>query len=920
MSEKIKYTDLFNDDVLTGLENLKKAFKDLHNDLNKFKDVKINISGGGKEYQENEEAIKQLTTATKTKITVDKELLKLEKEIEKEAKQLRIEQQKQAEIQKQSLKGIGYQLTELRKEYDLLSKAERENTLIGGKLLNNIQQLDKEYKQLSGSTGRFQSNVGNYKSAIDGIGSSFMTYATSIGAGLVSLEKLKTEIETTNNIQQKLKQTFELSNEQLNENAILVKNISSNFDVDYNEAVSAANTVSKSFGITANEAFKLIYEGFKTGSNNSGQFLDILREYPTQLKSIGLNANEAFNLINQQVKQGVYSDKGIDALKEAGLRLRENNKSTQDSIKFLDKQVQVEIKDNIAKGNTFKAIQLISKELNNTKLTASQTQQIITNVFGGPGEDAGLTYLQSLYKINDELSTVSDNATELTKAQRMLNEEWNKFLVGITSGEGSISNVYTNLLKGLTDILEVINKINLGNTREKIEAIGETIARAINAPLFGLNNLLKLIGVQFDAFEYFRISFGKFLDALGLEKVNGNLKEFGKTIQSLKSQGYTIDEIDIIGKKVDKIGDGIKKIVNGSEELKRSFANYKPDTEPLTNELSIYDDLIEKQKIYLNLAILDGQTISQQKELQLQFLKERLQFLKDTNAAYSQQVEMMVEIKTLEDSLSKSQRDNTEVKKNAEFDYLGVLKEVANQSIKFLEIDEKKVNSAIEATDKRISLLNTEYEAELDLQKRRMDAGAAYDNKTLNALKAKLKKEEQEKAAQEKRLAQIEKRKALINLATDTADAISAAVAAAEKNPLNAYTFGGAGAAQFAMTLVRILSNIALANEYLKGFSSGGYTGDGGKYEPAGVVHKGEFVVNKESYTKSKGIVSMVHQGILTDENFNNAISTNRMENLLEKNNNLTAEQLKQSKNNETFISNNGVRIVRRGLITTKYI
>ena len=99
-----------------------------------------------------------------------------------------------------------------------------------------------------------------------------------------------------------------------------------------------------------------------------------------------------------------------------------------------------------------------------------------------------------------------------------------------------------------------------------------------------------------------------------------------------------------------------------------------------------------------------------------------------------------------------------------------------------------------------------------------MDAGAAYDNKTLNALKAKLKKEEQVKAAQEKRLAQIEKRKALINLATDTADAISAAVAAAEKNPLNAYTFGGAGAAQFAMTLVRILSNIALANEYLKGF------------------------------------------------------------------------------------------------------
>ncbi|HDR1907276.1 TPA: tape measure protein [Pasteurella multocida] len=31
------------------------------------------------------------------------------------------------------------------------------------------------------------------------------------------------------------------------------------------------------------------------------------------------------------------------------------------------------------------------------------------------------------------------------------------------------------------------------------------------------------------------------------------------------------------------------------------------------------------------------------------------------------------------------------------------------------------------------------------------------------------------------------------------------------------------------------------------GFSSGGYTGDGGKYQPAGIVHKGEYVITKEA-------------------------------------------------------------------------
>lgn len=45
--------------------------------------------------------------------------------------------------------------------------------------------------------------------------------------------------------------------------------------------------------------------------------------------------------------------------------------------------------------------------------------------------------------------------------------------------------------------------------------------------------------------------------------------------------------------------------------------------------------------------------------------------------------------------------------------------------------------------------------------------------------------------------------------------------------------------------------------DYLKGFSSGGYTGDGGKYEPAGIVHRGEYVVNAKT-TKDLGLNNSV--------------------------------------------------------------
>ena len=38
------------------------------------------------------------------------------------------------------------------------------------------------------------------------------------------------------------------------------------------------------------------------------------------------------------------------------------------------------------------------------------------------------------------------------------------------------------------------------------------------------------------------------------------------------------------------------------------------------------------------------------------------------------------------------------------------------------------------------------------------------------------------------------------------------------------------------------------------GWSTGGYTGAGGKYEPAGIVHRGEYVLPKESVNQSTGL------------------------------------------------------------------
>lgn len=65
---------------------------------------------------------------------------------------------------------------------------------------------------------------------------------------------------------------------------------------------------------------------------------------------------------------------------------------------------------------------------------------------------------------------------------------------------------------------------------------------------------------------------------------------------------------------------------------------------------------------------------------------------------------------------------------------------------------------------------------------------------------------------------------ALAAIGADTAQAISSLTAMSEANPANAVTFGGAGVAQYAAGIIRILANIVAAKEFLTGgeFAGGG--------------------------------------------------------------------------------------------------
>ncbi len=91
-------------------------------------------------------------------------------------------QEKATNIIKQtdgSIDQLGAALSHNKTLYRKLSKEQRENTELGGELLRLIQKQDKAFKELNGTIGNHQPNVGKYSQAWDSAKSSIIGFLTA---------------------------------------------------------------------------------------------------------------------------------------------------------------------------------------------------------------------------------------------------------------------------------------------------------------------------------------------------------------------------------------------------------------------------------------------------------------------------------------------------------------------------------------------------------------------------------------------------------------------------------------------------------------------------------------------------------------------------------------------------------------------
>lgn len=197
-----------------------------------------------------------------------------------------------------------------------------------------------------------------------------------------------------------------------------VQGVADSFGVDFQEVLESANTLSQQFGISVQEALGYVKDGFVSGANATGQFTDIVKEYPAYFKEAGLSASQFISITAQQSKMGIVSDKAVDTIKEANIRLREMSTATAealDGIGISSAEMQKKLQDGSM--TTFEAMQQVSAKLNEMADNSPATAAAISDIFGGPGEDAGLQYLRTLKDIETDLDVTKEKAGDLARVQ-----------------------------------------------------------------------------------------------------------------------------------------------------------------------------------------------------------------------------------------------------------------------------------------------------------------------------------------------------------------------------------------------------------------------------------------------------------------------------------------------------------------------
>lgn len=538
---------------------------------------------------------------------------------------------RQEEQQEGSLKSMRAELSNLTKAYSEMSKAERDSAK-GKELQNHINALTDDIKEVEEGIQLYQRSVGNYKNAIteaifgnsrfgaslqaivDMAGKSdgligqlstrigafkttvlglftnpyFLAMAGVAGAGMA----FKWWFDYNKGLMEATRLTKEFTGytgEALETMRNSIAATADSMGKDFKDVLGTADNLMANFHLSGEQAMDVINKGFASGADLSGDMLQKIQQYAPTFHDAGISADQLVAIL-QQTRSGIFSDKGLDIITMASKKIREMSSGTAsslDAIGISSKQVQQDLANGTK--NTFDIIQQVASKMKNFGADSQQVGDILKNVFGKQGAQAGIQLIEQLDTMSTSLDEVKkqtgawgDVQLENIKLQKELNTYMSSmfdfsqkgFASIITAGKQFGTKVLIQIMKGLFNTINYF--IDWYNESLLLRGVIQTLGAAFRGVWSVVKGVANLI-----------------IDAM---------KQVGRSLKG------ALDILEgIVTFDLSKAQQGFKEIFDLSKFIKEGWKDIKQTGADFGNAFADgYENAVNGRLNHLKLANLDG--------------------------------------------------------------------------------------------------------------------------------------------------------------------------------------------------------------------------------------------------------------------------------------------------------------------------
>lgn len=538
--------------------------------------------------------------------------------------------------QEGSLKQLRAQLSNATKKYDEMAKAEREGAK-GQALAQHINEITDKLKLAEEETQRYYRNVGNYYNSMmqaaddlqgteffgmdivndtevsniiklaqnmDGLTDKLKAFGkTAIGlvmnpyfaalAGVVGVGMtFKWFYDYNKGLMEATRLTREFTGYTGEALETMRNSIAATADTmgkDFKDVLGTADNLMANFHLSGEQAMDVINKGFASGADLSGDMLQKIQQYAPTFHDAGISADQMVAII-QQTRSGIFSDKGLDIIDMASKKIREMSSGTAsslDAIGISSKQVQ----EDLAKGtkSTFDVIQEVSTKMKNFGADSQQVGDVLKNVFGKQGAQAGIQLIEQLDTMSTSLDEVKKQTgawgnvqLENIKLQKELNTYMSSmfdfsqkgFASIITAGKQFGTKVLIQIMKGLFNTINYF--IDWYNESLLLRGVIQTLGAAFRGVWSAVKGVANLI-----------------IDAM---------KQVGRSLKG------ALDILEgIVTLDISKAQQGFKEIFDLSKFIKEGWKDIKQTGADFGHAFADgFENTVHGRLNHLKLANLDG--------------------------------------------------------------------------------------------------------------------------------------------------------------------------------------------------------------------------------------------------------------------------------------------------------------------------